>query len=152
MAESNSARRWPVYARVPPFLPVPLLRSRADGWTPLRQARFIGYLAETGSVAEAARRVGMSRMSAYRLRRRPQAESLVHAWDAVLAMRAAACASVPRRKVTPTERLEHAIQGPYVVTMRRGRFMSATRKPSTSALLRHIRRLDRITADLRERA
>ena len=63
----ESPPSWPAYARVPPFLPVPL-RARADGWTPERQARFIGLLAETGSVAEAARRVGMGRESAWRLR------------------------------------------------------------------------------------
>ena len=59
MSHSPSST-WPAYARVPPFLPVPL-RARADGWTPERQARFIGLLAETGSVVEAARAVGMSR-------------------------------------------------------------------------------------------
>lgn len=46
--------RWPAYARVPPFLPVPV-RARADGWTVERQGRFIGLLAETGCVAAAAR-------------------------------------------------------------------------------------------------
>ena len=71
MAESNSSR-WPRYARVPPFLPVPL-RARADGWTGERQARFVGKLAETGCVSAAARAVGMSRLSAYRLRARPGA-------------------------------------------------------------------------------
>ena len=55
MHEARKPARWPAYARVPPFLPVPV-RARADGWTLERQGRFIGYLAETGCVAEAARR------------------------------------------------------------------------------------------------
>ena len=135
----ESSRCWPAYARVPPFLPVPL-RARADGWTADRQARFIGLLAETGSVAEAARRVGMGRESAWRLRRRAEAESFAHAWDAVVAIRRGE--PLPRRKVTPAELGEHAIEGPFVVHMRRRRFVRARREPSTSALLRHMRRLD----------
>jgi len=132
--------RWPAFARVPPFLAVPL-RERADGWTPARQAHFIGWLAETGSVAEAARRVGMSRMAAYRLRRCAGAESLAHAWDAVAAQRAGRDPAA--RKVTPEELQEWAIEGPWVVTMRHGRFIRARRKPRNSALLRLLRRLDR---------
>ena len=72
--------------RVPAFTPVPL-RFRADGWTPLRQAAFLGALAETWSVAAAARAAGMSRESAYRLREKPGAESFAAAWDAILAQR-----------------------------------------------------------------
>ena len=136
---AESPRSWPAYARVPPFLPVPL-RTRTDGWTPERQARFIGLLAETGSVAEAARRVGMGRESAWRLRRRSEAETFAHAWDAVVAIRRGEAA--PRRKVTPTELPGHAFDGPWVIHMRRRRFLRAQREPSTSALLRHLRRLD----------
>lgn len=137
MPESPPA--WPAYARVPPFLPVPL-RARADGWTAERQARFIGLLAETGSVAEAARRCGMGRESAWRLRRRRAAESFAHAWDAVVAVRLGK--PLPRRKVTLAELGEYAIEGPFVVHMRRCRFLRAGRKPCNTALLRHVRRLD----------
>jgi hypothetical protein len=142
MAESNSSR-WPAYARVPPFLPVPL-RARADGWTPERQARFIGFLAETGSVAEAARRVGMSRESAHRLRRHPRAGSFAHAWDAIVALRRGA--QVQHRKITVEELPELAFDGPFHVLIRRQRFVRAWRKPSNSALLRQIRRLDAIVS------
>jgi hypothetical protein len=135
----ESPASWPAYARVPPFLPVPL-RARGDGWTPERQARFVGLLAETGSVAEAARRVGMGRESAWRLRSRPGAESFAHAWDAVAAIRRGE--RMPPRKITLAELREYAIDGPFVVHLRRRRFVRALRKPSTSALLRHMRRLD----------
>ncbi|HEY6817034.1 MAG TPA: hypothetical protein VI168_15970 [Croceibacterium sp.] len=130
---------WPAYARVPPFVPVPL-RARADGWTPERQARFIGLLAECGSVAEAARGVGMGRESAWRLRRRTGAGSFAHAWDVIAAIRRGE--AVPQRKVTLEELAEHAFEGPCVVHMRRRRFVRAQREPGTSALLRHLRRLD----------
>ena len=135
----ESPPRWPAYARVPPFLPVPL-RARGDGWTPERQARFVGLLAETGSVAEAARRVGLTRESAWRLRRRIGAASFAHAWDAVVALRRGEPAA--KRKVTLDELSDYVIDGPYVVRMRRRRFLRAQREPSTSALLRHMRRLD----------
>ena len=116
------------------------LRARADGWTPERQARFIGLLAETGSVAGAARRVGMTRESAWRLRRRAGAASFAHAWDAVEALWRGA--PVPQRKITLDELGDHAFDGPYVVHMRRRRFVRAQREPSDSALLRHLGRLD----------
>ena len=65
-----------------PFTPVPLQRVRHDGWTAERQRRFVALLAATGVVAAAARGVGKSLQSAYRLRERPGAESFAGAWDA----------------------------------------------------------------------
>jgi len=64
---------------------VPVLRKpRADGWTPQRQVDFIAALADTGCVEHAARAVGMSERSCYRLRRAPGAENFAAAWDAAL--------------------------------------------------------------------
>jgi hypothetical protein len=143
MPESNTSR-WPRYARVPPFLPVPV-RARADGWTVERQVRFIGYLAETGSVGRAAQRVAMSRESAWRLRGRAGAASFAYAWDTVIALHREGLdesVTLPKRKVTPDELAERGDKGAIHVMMRRGKFVGAQRKPSVSALLRHMRRLD----------
>ena len=68
------------------FTPVPLERVRANGWSPLAQRRFIHALSVMGSVGQAARAVGMGRVSAYRLRERALAlgggaESFAAAWD-----------------------------------------------------------------------
>ena len=64
---------------------VPVLRKpRADGWSPGKQRAFIGYLADTGSVATAARAVGMSASSAYALRRAPGGEAFAAAWDSAI--------------------------------------------------------------------
>ena len=63
------------------FTPVALTRVRHDGWTPERQRGFIAVLAVTGVVTAAARAVGMSGQSAYRLRGRAGAESFAAAWD-----------------------------------------------------------------------
>lgn len=72
-------------AAIPAFTPVPLTRSRRDGWTPERQRSFIAALARTGCVERAARAVGMSVTSAYKLRRRREAESFSAAWVEALA-------------------------------------------------------------------
>lgn len=56
-------------------------RPRYDGWTEEKQRRFIEVLADTGLVALAAREVGMTRMSAYALRRAPHAAAFARAWD-----------------------------------------------------------------------
>jgi hypothetical protein len=45
-------------------------KIRRDGWTAERQRRFLDTLWRTGSVSAAAASAGMSRESAYRLRRR----------------------------------------------------------------------------------
>ena len=61
---------------------VPVLRRpRSDGWTPQRQRDFIAALADDGRVEYAARAVGMSVNSCYRLRRSPGGENFARAWD-----------------------------------------------------------------------
>ncbi len=61
---------------------VPVRRQpRYDGWTEEKQRRFIEVLADTGLVALAAKEVGMSRTSAYRLRRAPYAGAFARAWE-----------------------------------------------------------------------
>src|SRR5690606_21166321 len=92
-------RRTP---RVPPFYPVPL-RSRRDGWSAEVQARVLARLAVAGSVAGAAERGGLGRDGAYRLRRRPGAESFAAAWDAAL--------GAPVRKVTVDDEHFLAFEG-----------------------------------------
>lgn len=132
---------WPPYRRLPAFLPAPT-RGRADGWTAVRQADFIGFLAETGSVAEAARKVGLSRESAYRLRRRAGAESFAQAWDAAAAGGKGGDFAPPR-KFTPDEVAARALGGTLQVRMRRGRYVGTLRKSDDRLLLRLLAQLDR---------
>lgn len=119
---------------MPPFYPVPL-RSRRDGWTAEMQARFLALLAVTGSISDAAERVGMSRNGAYRLRRRPGAESFAAAWDAAL--------GAPVRKVTVNDERYLALEGLIQPLIYRGRYLGFKQKPNNSKLLRMISRLDR---------
>lgn len=55
--------------------------TRHDGWTRARQAAFLRQLSATHSVTEAARSVGMSRQSAYRLRSRLKGQAFDLAWE-----------------------------------------------------------------------
>jgi hypothetical protein len=55
--------------------------DRDDRWTPDRMADFLGNLGATQSVSEAARSVGMSRQSAYRLRARLKGQPFDIAWE-----------------------------------------------------------------------
>ena len=61
------------------FAPVEL-KARHDGWTAARQRRFIEVLGATKSVTKACAVVGMSRMSAYKLRDRAEARQFCFAW------------------------------------------------------------------------
>lgn len=62
---------------------VPVRRKpRFDGWTEEKQRRFIEVLADTGLVGTAAKAVGMSRETAYRLRRSDHGAAFARAWDA----------------------------------------------------------------------
>ena len=132
----RSERRRAETIRLPCFHAVPG-RARRDGWTPLRQAEFIGHLAETGTVGEAARRVGMARETAYRLRSRCWSESLCAAWDAALGQRSPAAP----RKVTVQELRWRVDGGLWQVRIYAGRFVAAVQKADNSALLSLLARL-----------
>ncbi|WP_454598622.1 hypothetical protein [Qipengyuania sp. SM2507] len=93
--------------------------SRGPRWTKARQAAFLAALAETHSVAEAARAVGMSRQSAYRLRTRLRGEPFAMAWDA-------AYASAPHSLYRAA--LERAIAGVEVPHYANGELVGTSRK------------------------
>ena len=62
------------------------LPDQSYHWTTMKAQVFIGALAHFGSVAEAARAVGMGRQSAYRLRERlGEGGVLAKSWDRALA-------------------------------------------------------------------
>ena len=63
------------------FAAVPMQRKRRIGWDEARQRAFVALLAHTPSIGFAARKVGMSAQSAYRLFDRPGAEQFAKAVD-----------------------------------------------------------------------
>jgi molybdenum-dependent DNA-binding transcriptional regulator ModE len=90
--------------RTSPAAAGPAPRTHADyRWTLPKALAFLEALAECGTVAEAARRVGMSRQSAYRLRARLNGGPLGEGWD--LARRAGV---ETRRRHRPRSRREGA--------------------------------------------
>jgi helix-turn-helix protein len=131
------------------FTPVPV-RAQHNGWTAGKQLRFILALARGAGLREAARELGMSRQSAYRLRQRPGAESFAAAWD-----RAQAFA----RDVTAASRSPASgfgcIETILVPRHYRGRLIGFVQREDTAGAMRVLRQLDRLadrlgdTTDLR---
>lgn len=125
------------------FRPVPL-RARADGWSESRQCGFLSALYVTGSVAAAAKAVGMTRASAYRLRSRKEAESFAAMWDRVLTPPGCGHVPTPRpdfRKVTLVTLMSWLETGFVQPVVYRGRMCGVRRKPDDSTLFRLLRRL-----------
>lgn len=93
------------------FRPVKV-KARHDGWTPERQRAFIDRLCLIGTVARAARAVGKTPQSAYRLREHKGAGSFRRAWDEALGVSRSHIADVA---------IERCIEGETVPVVHRGR-------------------------------
>lgn len=124
------------------FTPVPV-KARHDGWTPERQQGFILRLALGGCPGTAARSVGKSRESAYRLRAHAGAESFAAAWDRALGW---------GRDYMTDQALERALLGevrPYFYRGRKcGEYVRHDNRLAMSVLNRLDRKADRAgTAD-----
>lgn len=86
---------------------VPVRRQhRADGWSRDKQRAFVAELADSGSVREACRAVGMSPRSAYALRRARDGAGFAAAWDAAIR------AAMGQLLDTVTERAIHGYEVP----------------------------------------
>jgi len=111
------------------FAPVPG-RARHDGWTPDRQRAFIHALGRSGLVGAAAREVGMTARSAYRLRDRAGADGFRAAWDAALDQgHTMACSTA----------IERAIEGEVVPIFRRGLQVGERRRYDNRLLMTALR-------------
>lgn len=123
------------------FDPVPL-RAQHSGWAPMLQGRFILALARGTGPAQAARALGMSRQSAYRLRARPGAENFASAWDEAQASarQAAAAARSPGAGL--------GIDTILVPRTYRGRLIGFVQREDTSGAMRVLARLDRLAEGL----
>jgi hypothetical protein len=107
-------------------------KTRHDGWTPARQQEFIEVLADTACVRTAARRVGMTPQSAYRLRRHPDAADFRKSWDLAVEQ-----AWLRIKQVA----LNRVLNGEEVEIVRDGVVVAVQRKPCDPKLLIHM--LDR---------
>jgi hypothetical protein len=120
------------------FRPVPV-RARRDGWTPALQRRFILNLARGMGPAEAARRLGRSRQTAYALRVKAGAEAFAAAWDAAVEF-ARRAGAMPRPPL-PTER---GIETIWVPRYYRGRLVGFVAREDVRGAMRRLGQLDRI--------
>ena len=112
-------------------------RARRDGWTPERQRAFIAELRASRSIGRAARSVGLSRESAYRLRRRPGAESFAAAWSSAMAH------APSRGPGTHALRMHRALYGTLKPIVRGGQVVAVLHRPDNREAMRLLRRLDR---------
>ncbi|MGB3470251.1 MAG: hypothetical protein WBA51_05465 [Erythrobacter sp.] len=98
---------------------VSLTATRRDGWTAERQTAFLRMLAATQSVAQAAKSVGMSRQSAYKLRARLDDAPFGAGWRmAMKGGRGALLEAALDRAINGIE-VPHYWQGELVGTSRR---------------------------------
>lgn len=124
------------------FDPVPL-RARHDGWTPALQFRFILALARGAGPDEAARSLGMTRQSAYSLRKKWGAESFARAWGGAQAFARSAAAT--RRSLASTC---SGIETIMVPRYYRGRLIGFVQREDVAGGMRLLGRLDRLAERL----
>ena len=129
---------------IPAFTPVPV-RARADGWTPERQREFIRLLHVGRNIGKAAKAVGMSRRSAYRLRERPGAESFAAAWDSAFALRP------PPATSSVSQLWYRALFGKTRPIVRRGEVVGTITQPDNAAALKLLDRFERQERDAARR-
>ncbi len=122
--------------QVPVFTPVPV-RARKDGWTAERQREFIRLLHVMRNIGKAAKAVGMSRRSAYRLRERPGAESFAAAWDSAFALRP------PPATSSVSQLWYRALFGKTKPIVRRGEQIGTITQPDNEAELKLLDRFER---------
>ena len=123
------------------FDPVPL-RAQHNGWTPALQLRFILALARGAGPDEAARALGRTRQSAYRLRKKAGAESFAAAWDRAQAFARSVRASRPRWSSFG------GIETILVPRHYRGRLIGFVQREDVAGAMRVLGRLDRLAERL----
>ena len=110
----------------------PERRARHDGWTLEKQRQFCEVLASTGVVAQAADAVGLSRRSAYALRKSSTGRAFARLWDQA---RDLACRAVV------DEAVALAFQGRTVRVIENGEVVTERHRNSPARLLRTVERL-----------
>jgi hypothetical protein len=111
------------------FAPVPG-RERRDGWTAERQRAFILALRATGMIATAARSVGKSHQSAYKLRHRPGADGFAKAWDRALR---------DARSDAMAAAIEQSVHGHFAPLFYRGHFTGMAHRYDTRVMIAALR-------------
>ena len=114
--------------------PLPEQSPPPPRWTPQKQRTFLEALARCGSVKSAAAYTGMSRESAYRLRRRPEQRAFARAWDAAL---------IHARDIFADELLDKGLNGWTETVWYHGEEVGERSRFSPHLLLSALGRLDK---------
>ncbi|MEL6708441.1 MAG: hypothetical protein AAFP79_09160 [Pseudomonadota bacterium] len=118
MARTPTKSIVPDTSESPVSIP-PKLTTRRDGWTAEKQRGFLQMLAATQSVSVAAKAVGMSRQSAYKLRARLDDAPFGAAWR---------MATQSARNVLVEAALDRAINGVEVPHYWQGELVGTSRR------------------------
>lgn len=125
------------------FDPVPRARRRRNGWLPETQRAFIEALELCGCVSAAARAVGMTPRSAYRLLDAPGADSFAAAWDQAIARGV---------ELLRMNALGRALHGSWVPVRRRGQIVRVEHRHDNRLAIALLSGRDHCVADKREQA
>jgi hypothetical protein len=125
------------------FTPVPRLRQRRNGWTEATQRAFIAALEQCGCVARAARSVGMTPRTAYRLLEAEGADSFAEAWDQAIAR------GVERLRA---DAMDRALHGAWVPVVRRGKVVRMEKRINDRLAIALLSGRESSVADNREQA
>jgi hypothetical protein len=117
-ADSTSSAQTPERASAGK-LPVPSRKPRHDAWTRAKMADFLRELAASQSVGQAARSVGMSRQSAYKLRNRLAGTPFSLGWEVALEAGLQQLAHAAMDRALNGEEVPHYYHGELVATSRR---------------------------------
>jgi hypothetical protein len=114
-------------------------KERHDGWSPDKQVVFLEALARTGNVKAAARYAGLSRESAYKLRRRPDARAFARAWDAAI---------IHARDIFQDELMDKGLNGWSEAVWHQGEEVGTRERWSAPLFLAALGRLDKMADGL----
>lgn len=122
------------------FTPVPRRRARRRGWSEERQRAFIFALSRCGSVACAARAVGMSPRSAYALVEAEGADDFARAWDRAI--------DEGGERVRG-DALQRALGGVFVPVFRRGKLVRVEHRQSDALAIALLSGREKMVDDYR---
>ncbi len=114
-------------------------KERHDGWSPDKQVTFLEALARTGNVRAAATYAGLSRESAYKLRRRPDGRAFARAWDAAL---------IHARDIFQDKLLDKGLNGWSEAVWHQGEEVGTRERWSAPLFLAALARLDKMADGL----
>lgn len=123
------------FTQIPATVDLAQPKERHDGWSPAKQVVFLEALARSGNVKAAALYAGLSRESAYKLRRRPDGRAFARAWDAAI---------IHARDLFQDELLDRGLNGWTEAVWHQGEEVGSRERWSAPLFLAALARLDRM--------